>query len=92
MCIKQQNYYDFVDLYDYNDLDNIKIKLMYKSNLLRKYQIIYYGRKITINCLNSAWLTELHEKPGNLFLPDKEVKKIAKDADLVITVYHHPSN
>jgi len=60
--------------------------------LLRKYQIIYCGTKITINCLNSAWLTEIHEKPGNLFFPTKELNNIIKDAELVITTYHHPSN
>ena len=53
---------------------------------------MYCGTKITINCLNSAWLTEIHEKPGNLFFPTKELNNIIKDAELVITTYHHPSN
>ena len=66
--------------------------MIYSSDLLRKYQIDFRGTKITINCLNSAWLTEMHEKPGNLFFPDRELKKITKDAELIITIYHHPSN
>lgn len=92
LCEKQQNFYDFVDLFEYNILDDVIIKLTYNSSLLRKYQIIYCGTKITINCLNSAWLTEIHEKPGNLFFPTKELNNIIKDAELVITTYHHPSN
>lgn len=92
LCKKQQNFYDFVNLFDHDVADDIKVKLTYSSDLLRKYQIDYWGTKITINCLNSAWLTEIHEKPGNLFFPDRELKKITKDAELIITIYHHPSN
>lgn len=92
LCEKQQNFYNFVGIFDYDILDDIEVKPIYSSKLLRKYQIKCFETKITINCLNSAWLTELHENPGKLFFPDKEMKKITKDADLVITMYHHPSN
>lgn len=50
--------------------------------------------------LNSAWISQYHEKPGELLFPsemlasiDKEIAgTTTKDETFVVTVYHHPSH
>lgn len=92
LCQKQKEYCNFVGLFEYNDLEGVQTKLLSRSELLSQYEILIEGKKIRINLLNSAWLTERKEKPGYLYFPCNEYKKITKDGDINITVYHHPSN
>ena len=92
LCQKQQNYCDFIDVFEYDSLEGIQVKRISSSKLLLQYEILIDKKIIKLNLLNSAWLTEKKEKPGNLYFPSKEYKKITKDGDIVITVYHHPSN
>ena len=92
LCQKQQNYCDFIDLFEYNGLEGIQVKRISSSQLLIQYEILIEGKSIKLNLLNSAWLTEIREKPGNLYFPSNTYKRITKDGDIVITVYHHPSN
>ncbi len=55
---------------------------------------------ITFVLLNSAWISQYHEKPGKIFFPNESLisitKKIenitANDKSFIVTVYHHPSH
>ena len=92
LCQKQKNYCDFIDLFEYNNIEGIQVKQVYISKLLTQYEMLIGQKTIKLNMLNSAWLTEKKEKAGNLYFPSKEYKKITKDGDIVITAYHHPSS
>lgn len=53
------------------------------------------GKRIVFHLLNSAWVSQLHEKPGSLYFPVKQVRdRIANapQADMVVAVVHHPFN
>ncbi|MGE3807275.1 MAG: metallophosphoesterase, partial [Gemmataceae bacterium] len=53
------------------------------------------GKRIVFHLLNSAWVSQLHEKPGSLYFPVKLVRdRIANapQADIVLAVVHHPFN
>lgn len=92
LCLKQKEYFDFVSLFEYDDIPDVYVKKVMESKLLLQYEIIIDKEIIKLNLLNSAWLTERKEKPGHLFFPSKVYQKIKKDGGIVITVYHHPSN
>lgn len=92
LCEKQEQYFKFVKDFENQDIEDIQTKLVYDSNLLLQYEVNIENKKIRINLLNSAWLTQIEEKPGYLYFPSEEYKKIDKIGDLVITAYHHPSN
>ncbi len=92
LCQKQKEFFDFVDFFEYDNLEGIKVKRISHSKLLSQYEISVGKTIVSMNLLNSAWLTERKEKPGYLYFPNKEYKKITKDNNIVITVYHHPSN
>ena len=92
LCQKQKNFWDFVELFEYDNLEGIQIKQISHTKLLLQYEIIVEQKVIKLNLLNSAWLTERRETPGHLYFPSKEYSKITKDGDIVITAYHHPSN
>lgn len=47
--------------------------------------------KILINMINTAWVSELKEKPGKVFIPDNQLVAIdSKEYDLVVSTFHHP--
>lgn len=92
LCRKQQEYRDFVDVFEYDNLEGVQVKALSHSDLVVQYEVVVEGKGIRINLLNSAWLTERKEKPGYLYFPSKEYQKITKDGHIEITVYHHPSN
>lgn len=92
LCRKQQEYRDFVGVFEYDNLEGVQVKALSHSDLVVQYEVVVEGKGIRINLLNSAWLTERKEKPGYLYFPSKEYQKITKDGHIEITVYHHPSN
>jgi hypothetical protein len=50
--------------------------------------------KICFHCINTSWLSEIHEKPGSLFFPVKRYDAYDdfKDFNINIGVWHHPYN
>jgi predicted MPP superfamily phosphohydrolase len=63
-----------------------------KLYLSRKFEI--GARQAEFRCYNSAWLSKMHEDPGSLGFPSRTFDAAAQptDADVVITLVHHPSN
>ncbi len=49
---------------------------------------------ICFHCINTSWISEIHEKPGSLFFPAKRYESYEnfKDNHLNIGVWHHPYN
>jgi hypothetical protein len=53
------------------------------------------GHRIVVNCLNSAWLSQLHEKQGELLFPTESVFAVwdkFQQCSLAVTMIHHPFN
>jgi hypothetical protein len=50
-------------------------------------------RKIKVNCYNTAWLSQMKEKQGELYFPTQVVNKnnlLAGNSDLILSLFHHP--
>lgn len=86
-CEPQQSFFEFRDLFAGSQI------LLKGSHLYYEYRI---GDEdvpdVLIKCLNSAWLSQLHEKPGSLFFPVDQLPVDGRSAGLVVTMLHHPYN
>jgi hypothetical protein len=76
----QENFWNFYS--SYNDIPTDKIYYSYEYNIDNSI--------INFHCLNTSWMSSLHEKPGHLFYPIKNY--IPKKHTVDIAVYHHPIN
>ena len=55
------------------------------------WQIKFIGQhNIVFRCLNTAWVSMLKEKAGQILYPPQAVPAVDGDNDLVCTVMHHP--
>ena len=90
MCEKQKNYFAFVNLFFD---ETVMKKIETQTPLLEQYIIKIAGQDIFINILNTPWISQRNEKPGEIFIPKAVYeKRIVKKNGLNITMYHHPSN
>lgn len=83
-CLKAQiNFWNF-----YNKLtgETYQPQISWEINIMLKidYRLIF-------NCYNSAFLSQLEEKPGELLIPKDHFLNTEKkkDNDLVISIFHH---
>ncbi|MGQ8875260.1 STAND family AAA ATPase [Paenibacillus sp. TSA_86.1] len=84
----QKEFFNFLSCFD-----PVSNKI-YSNYLFTKYAFNLQGYSVAFNCLNSSWISELHEKPGSLIFPIDMYKDVIKNnsEDLNITVIHHPRN
>ncbi len=77
---------DFWDFYEkYNPIP--------KNKMFFSIEDFIDGKKIQFNCYNTAWMSSLEEKVGELFFPTKLIpQKIKDNSDLIISIFHHPLN
>lgn len=73
---------NFSNISDLSDFD----KLCWKNEFT-----LSSGTRIAVICLNTAWMSTLHEKQGCLYFPINRLLT-NNDADLVIALFHHPYN
>lgn len=77
--------YDLIPSPDFIDVSTPKI-----------FEVIAFeieSKRIICNLLNTAWISQLKEKQGELFFPIEEIvtpESCDKTDDLVITLLHHP--
>jgi predicted phosphodiesterase len=50
------------------------------------------SQRISFICLNTAILSSIHEAPGTLLYPLRNIPDSNTNAEIVIAVHHHPSN
>ncbi len=65
------------------------------DHVYRQIVVNQGDKRIVFHLLNSAWVSQLHEKPGTLYFPVKLVRDqiaSAPQADIVVAVVHHPFN
>lgn len=48
------------------------------------------GCNVRVNCYNTAWVSRLREKPGEMYFPSQAVITPA-DAHLTVSLFHHPT-
>lgn len=89
-CLKvQKDFFSFIH--------NIEPDLSYPTEPEIFYRLAFdiNGKKIIFNCFNTAWLTQIKEKQGQLTMPRQlfpECENPNEDADLSVSIYHHPEN
>ena len=80
---KQKHFYDFVLQY-YDDMNN---------RICWEKEISIDNNDVLFVSVNSAWMSELHEQPGKLVIPQSFLPVIdLNDYEAVIYVCHHPLN
>lgn len=91
LCDKQKNFFDFVGKME-NEIYNFR-RIDTKSSLIYQYEFEIEDIKVNLNILNSSWISQKNEKPGELFIPRMVYENVINKKDgLNITMYHHPSN
>ena len=78
----QDNYFEFMDLFDSEHLH-------WDSRLFYRYSFEFEGKKIAFYCLNTAWVSQLHEQEGALYYPVEAITS-DPDADVAVSMLHHP--
>jgi predicted MPP superfamily phosphohydrolase len=54
-------------------------------------RILSSGKQVTFLCINSAWMSSLHESQGQLLFPSQSMPDEVS-GDLIIAILHHPYN
>jgi len=87
-CCKVQN--NFNNFYNkYIDKDG----LLNDFKLLKIYKYSFNKYNILLNCFNTAWISSIDEKPGELYFPSELYSNIfnnIRDVDFSISILHHP--
>jgi predicted MPP superfamily phosphohydrolase len=86
-CEVQAKFFDFSELY----LN--KENIYHTDRLLTILRYTHSDYRIQINCFNTSWLSQLHEQYGRLHFPINMYKdQLDLEADLTISLLHHPFN
>lgn len=82
------------EYFDYRKSISDNTKLLYQDNLVSVYNYIWNDYSLIFYCYNSAYISEIEEKPGKLHFPINllPVNIFDHKADLVISLFHHPFN
>lgn len=79
----QDNFFEYKEQLD-EDQNGAVDRLYYE------YRFEADGRNLLFRCYNTAWLSRLHEKQGQLLYPVGAAAGKAEGFDLTVTVFHHP--
>jgi hypothetical protein len=73
-------------------------RLSSRDHLDHKDRLVYVrdfestGKSILFRCLNSAWVSRIQEKQGELVFPNQLIEIQEKQYDYSVTLLHHPYN
>lgn len=86
----QEGFFKFLSAFDGN------------AQVLQHEERIYYkwkfsigsesSYKICFNCYNTAWMSQVDEKQGQIIFPVELIEEDDEKFDLVLSVFHHPYN
>ncbi|EOU2126199.1 hypothetical protein C4D39_03170 [Clostridium perfringens] len=87
-CKIQKNFFEFKSEFESEDL-----KTLFEDNLLSINKLDFESEIIYIIGINTAWISKLEEKPGEIFFPINKYIERIEDCDdgIIITTFHHPS-
>lgn len=87
LCKPLEAYYEFIDLFE----PNYNPKELYKDKLFEQRIYNLDGFEIVFNCLNTTWLSQIHENPSSLKYPIENYEgKFKFNSHMTITLFHHP--
>lgn len=87
VCSPLTNYYDFESRFVNRD-DNET-----QDSLFKQLEFEVHGKTILFNCLNTSWISQRHELPGDMLFPLNKYKSyIENKSNLSITLLHHPTH
>lgn len=83
----QRNFFEFCEQFH-------GISVPHDQRLFYQKRFESGGKTLEIRSFNSAWLSRMHEEPGSLGFPGPtiDIAGAKTDADVVISLVHHPSN
>lgn len=65
----------------------------FNDPLWRRYDFTIQGYSIVFDCLNVSWMSQKHEKPGELVFPIERYRGFQDSiGDVRIVILHHPLN
>ncbi len=74
---------DFWNFYSkFNDLPNNRLAYKIVDNV--------NGINISFICFNTSWMSSIKEEIGSLFFPTKIIENIESNANISVSVLHHP--
>jgi hypothetical protein len=87
-CLAVQNsFYKFVEAFNASPL------LPRDRRLYHEESVNVGNKRILFRCINTAWMSTIHEKQGSLFFPLPALDATDFRAfDLVVSLLHHPYN
>ncbi len=87
LCKPLEAYCEFIDLFE----PNHKPIDVYKDKLFEQRIYNLDGFEIVFNCLNTTWLSQIHENPSTLKYPIEIYEdKFKYNSQIAITLFHHP--
>jgi len=84
-----KRFYDFIKVIDMVPLAGCGDA---ENQFVREYRLNTHKEGVTFLCYNTAATSSRHEKPGTLIFPNKLIPDSKASEDVVISIYHHPSN
>lgn len=86
LCKPLEAYYEFIDLFEPNHKPKV-----YRDKLFEQRVYNLEGFEIVFNCLNTSWLSQIHENPSSLKFPiEVYEEKFKYKSHVAITLFHHP--
>ena len=82
--VVQRDFFAMQDVYFNHNLER-------NNKLYWQYKFVHENSTVLFNCFNTAWLSELREKSGDMFFPIEYMPN-AHEVDLVVSLFHHPYN
>jgi predicted phosphodiesterase len=87
VCLPLTNYFDFESLFIRKE------GMETQDNLFKQHKFEIHGKTILFNCLNTAWVSQLHESPGGMLFPISRYQSyLENESDVSITLLHHPTH
>lgn len=82
--VVQRDFFAIQDVYFNRHLER-------ENKLYWQYKFVHGKSTVIFSCFNTAWLSELREKPGDMFFPIEYMPN-PQGVDLVVSLFHHPYN
>ena len=86
----QDSFFDFLDAVEPSP--RMPSHEEYDTRLSYKYELSYNDEIVSFHCYNTAWLSQLHEAQGRLFVPSQAAALDENDSAIVVAAFHHPYN
>jgi predicted MPP superfamily phosphohydrolase len=86
----QQDFFDFISKFTQTEIIPEDKRLCYTVD------IPISEKTLRFRCYNTAWVSQLHEKQGQMLFPTLIAKNALENesgrADLIVSMFHHPYN